>query len=84
MYSDSSHKQIYNKFPTNTSEQLFNSKCCHMLEQVAQEDPGVSLLALADPLPHRRVGLQTQVFCGFINGKCQKTEGHVCVPAPRQ
>lgn len=47
MYSDSSHWcsvkgwMIYNTFPLNTSEQLFNSKCCHMLEQFAQEDPGV-------------------------------------------
>lgn len=90
MYSDSSHWcsvnrwMIYNKLPLNTSEQLFNSKCCHMLEQVVQEDPGVSLLALADPPFGRRAGLPTQVFCGFINAKCQKREGYVSVIAPMQ
>lgn len=41
MYSNSSHWcsvkgwMIYNTFPLNTSEQLLNSTCCHMLEQVA-------------------------------------------------
>lgn len=55
-----------------------------LLEQVVQEDPGISLLALTDPPFNRRVGLQTQVFCGFINAKCQKREGYVCVLAPMQ
>lgn len=90
MYSDSSHwcpvkgRMIYNTFPSNTSEQLFNSKYCHTLEQVAQEDPGVSLFALADPPLDRRFGLQTQVFCGCINAKCRKGEGYECILAPRQ
>lgn len=89
MYSDSSHWRsvkgwmIYNKLSLNTSERVFNSKCCHMLEEVVQEDSGVSLLALADPPLCRRAGLQTQVFHGFINAKCQKREGYVCLLAFR-
>lgn len=43
-----------------------------------------SLLALADPPLDRRVGLQTQVFCGCINAKCQKGEWYECILVPRQ
>lgn len=92
------HKLKYNKFHLNIRKQLFYCGGCHTLKQVAQGDPGVSILgdtqkptghgpeepALVDHPLDRRVGLQTQVFCDFINAKCREREGCACVLAPRK
>lgn len=40
--------------------------------------------ALVDPPLDRRVGLQIQVFCDFINAKCRERKEYACVLAPRK